>query len=215
MIAKAIYAGCPVIACCLGWAIEGTVLYGIFRGMTPIERRAERKRRTLKHRSGLDAFPEAPIPLGAMKPALARRSVMELEVSTMIDRPVTTVWDFYAVHHVENHPRWDPDLELENTTDGPIRVETVIKRRVTRFGNTTEGTMEIIEFEPEKVIRVKTQDGSMKINGWALFAAPGENETKLTIGGEFPGMDDSMEEKIRPLIERSAANIKSLIESET
>jgi len=75
--------------------------------------------------------------------------------------------------------------------------------------------MEIIEFEPEKVIRVKTQDGSMKINGWALFAAPGENETKLTIGGEFPGMDDSMEEKIRPLIERSAANIKSLIESET
>ncbi len=35
------------------------------------------------------------------------------------------------------------------------------------------------------------------------------------MGGEFPDMDDSMKEKIRPLMERSAANIKSLIESET
>ena len=140
---------------------------------------------------------------------------MELEVSTLIDRPVATVWDWYAVHHVENHPRWDPDLELQNTTDGPIRVGTVIKRRSTRFETPTEGTTEIIEFEPEKVMKATTQDGSMTINGWALFAAPGENQTKLTIGGEFPGMDDSMKEKIRPLMERSAANIKSLIESET
>ena len=140
---------------------------------------------------------------------------MELEVSTLIDRPVATVWDWYAVHHVENHPRWDPAIELENPTDVPLAVGTVIKRRSTRFETPTEGTTEIIEFEPEKVMKATTQDGSMTINGWALFAAPGENQTKLTIGGEFPGMDDSMKEKIRPLMERSAANIKSLIESET
>lgn len=133
----------------------------------------------------------------------------------MIDRPVATVWDFYAVHQVENHPRWDPDLTVENTTEGPIGVGTVIKRRSTRFGTPTEGTMEVTEFEPEKVMRVKTKDGAMTINGFAFFEATGENETKLTIGGEFPGMDDSMEEKIRPLIERSAQTIKRLIESET
>ena len=140
---------------------------------------------------------------------------MEVEVSTIIDRPVATVWDWYAVHHVENHPRWNPDMEMENTTDGPVAVGTVIKRRNTMLGTPTEGTMEITEFEPEKVMRGKVQEGSMAIDGWALFAATGENETKLTIGGEFPGMDDSMKETMRPLIERSAANIKSLIESET
>lgn len=140
---------------------------------------------------------------------------MELEVSTMIDRPVATVWDFYAIHHVENHPRWDPAIELENPTDVPLGVGTVIKRRSTRFDTPTEGTMEVTEFEPEKVMRAKIQDGSMTINGWALFAAPGENETKLTIGGEFPGMDDSMEETMRAGIEQGAAKIKSLIESET
>lgn len=140
---------------------------------------------------------------------------MELEVSTMIDRPVATVWDFFAVHHVQNHPRWDPDMHLEKVTDGPVGVGTVIKRRSTRSGTTTEGTMEIVEFEPEKVMRTKAQDGSTTINGSVRFDALGENQTKLTLDVEFPGMDDSMEETMRPLIERSAAKIKSLIESET
>ena len=140
---------------------------------------------------------------------------MEIEVSTVINRPVATVWDWYAVHHVENHPRWDPSLELEATSDEPIGVGTVIKRRATRFGNTTEGTMEVIEFAPEKAMRVRTQDGPMKINGWVLFETLGTDETKVILGGEFPGMDDSMEEKIRPMMEQSASSIKSLIESET
>jgi hypothetical protein len=133
----------------------------------------------------------------------------------VIDRPVSTVWDFYAVHHVENHPRWDPSLELEATSEEPIGVGTVIKRRATRFGKTTQGTMEVVEFEPEKVMRVKTQDGPMTINGWVLFEAVEDHKTKLVLGGDFPGLDDSMEEKLRPMMERSASNIRSLIESET
>jgi hypothetical protein len=140
---------------------------------------------------------------------------LELEVSTVVGRPIAVVWDFYAVHHVENHPRWDPDLELENTTGGPIRVGTVIRRRSARFDPPTEGTMEVVEFEPQKLMRVKTQDGSMTINGFAKFAESGDNETRITIGGEFPGMDDSMADTIRPLMERSASSIKKLIEAET
>jgi uncharacterized protein YndB with AHSA1/START domain len=142
------------------------------------------------------------------------RRRMELEVSTVINRPVSTVWEFYAVNHVENHPRWDPSLELAAKSDGPIGVGTVIERRATRFGKTTEGTMEVVEFEPEKAMRVRTQDGPMTINGWVLFDAVSEGETRISLGGEFPGMDDSMEENIRPMMERSAATIKDLIESE-
>lgn len=140
---------------------------------------------------------------------------MELQVTTIINRPVSTVWDFYAVHHVENHPRWDPDVHLERTTEGPVGVGTVLRRRTTRFETPTEGTMEITEFIPERSMRVRTQDGPMTINGLAILAAPTAQQTQLTLGGEFPGLDDSMKEKIRPLMERSAANIKSLIESET
>jgi hypothetical protein len=140
---------------------------------------------------------------------------VKLEVSTVIDRPVSTVWDWYAVHHIQNHPRWDPSLELEATSEEPMGVGTVIKRRATRFGTTTEGTMEVIEFEPEKAMRVRTQDGPMTINGWVLFEPLGSDETKLTLGGEFVAMDDSMEETVRPMMERSASTIKTLLESET
>lgn len=53
------------------------------------------------------------------------------------------------------------------------------------------------------------------IDGWAFFVAHGDEETELTIGGEFHGIDDEMKMRIEPLMERSAANIKALIESET
>jgi hypothetical protein len=140
---------------------------------------------------------------------------MELEVSTMIQRSVATVWDFCAVHHVENHPRWDPDVALTNATGGPIGVGTVLRRRSTRFEPPTEGTMEVTEFEPERAMRATTHDGPMTIHGWTLFTARGEDATELTLGAEFPGMDASMADRIRPLMERSAGNIKVLIESET
>ena len=140
---------------------------------------------------------------------------MKIDVSTVVDRPVATVWDFYAVHHVDNHPRWDPDLELERVSDGPIGLNTLIKRRNTRYDPPTEGKMEVVEFVPEKVMGVKIQDGPIETRGRATFSAPTPNTTDMTISADFPGIDDSMADKIKPLMERSAQTIKQLIESET
>ena len=140
---------------------------------------------------------------------------MLVEASTTIDRPVADVWEFYAVNHVANHPRWDETIELEATEDGPMGVGTVIKRRVTRFGNVTEGTMEVTEFEPERVMRVRTHDGPMTINGFATFVAIGDDKSEITIGGDIPGIDESLAEQIRAMMGGSVANIKALIESET
>ena len=140
---------------------------------------------------------------------------MELAVSTTIQRPVATVWDFCAVHHVENHPRWDPDIELENPTGVPIGVGTVLRRRSTQFEPPTEGTVEITGFEPERAMRSTIHDGPMTIHGSMTVAARGDAATELTLRAEFPGMDASMADRIRPLMERSAAKIKVLVESET
>lgn len=140
---------------------------------------------------------------------------MRVEASTTIDRPVSSVWRFYAVDHVANHPRWDETIELEATSRDPIGVGTVIKRRVTRFGKVTEGTMEVTEFEPESVMSVRTQDGPMTIDGFARFRAVGDGQTEITIGGDIPGIDEAMAEQIRGMMSGSVANIKALIESET
>ena len=67
---------------------------------------------------------------------------------------------------------------------------------------TTEGTMEVVEFAPEKVMRVETHDGPMIIHGWARFEVIGRDETRLTIGGDIPGVDESVAAQIRTMISR-------------
>lgn len=140
---------------------------------------------------------------------------MRVDASITVDRPVADVWGFYAVNHVVNHPRWDETIELEATSDEPIGVGTVINRRVARFGNVTEGTMEVTVFEPESAMRVRTHDGPMTIDGFATFQTVGDERTEFTIGGDIPGIDEAMAEQIRSMMETSVANIKALIESET
>lgn len=82
-----------------------------------------------------------------------------------------------------------------------------------RYDTPTEGSMEVVEFEPRSAMGVKIQDGPVETRGRATFSAVTADTTAMTIWADFPGLDDSMADKIRPLMERSAAAIKRLIES--
>lgn len=139
---------------------------------------------------------------------------MDIQEPTVIERPLAAVWDFCIVHHIENHPRWDPSIELESSSDDPIRVGSVIIRRTTRFGTTSEGTMEITELEPMRVMRVVTQDGPMRINGLMLFEAVDEGTTRFTRGGDFPDITDEQAATIRRMMREAGGTIKTLIETE-
>ncbi len=139
---------------------------------------------------------------------------VQLQVSQVIDRPIDKVFHFYADEHVRNHPRWDPDMQLEQISEGPIGVGTVIRRRNTHSGTPVDGTMEVVEFERNKIIGVKIHDGPSVTRGWVTFKVENEKQTTLTIHAEFPDMDESMKSWITGMVERSARNIKQLIESE-
>jgi glucokinase len=139
---------------------------------------------------------------------------LKVQVSEVIDRRVSDVWHFYAVDHVRNHPRWDPDMQLEKVTIGPIGVGTIIRRTNTHSGTPVEGTMEVVEFEPNQAMGVVIHDGPSETHGRVTFEPVSPGQTMITINAEFVGMDESMADKITPLVERSARNIKQLIESE-
>jgi hypothetical protein len=139
---------------------------------------------------------------------------VRIQVSEVIDRPVAEVFHFYAHEHVRNHPRWDPDMQLEQISEGPIGVGTIIRRRKTHSGTPVEGTMEIVEFEPNRTMGAVIHDGPTVTRGRATFKAESQERTTLTISAEFADMDESMESLITSLMERSARNIKHLIESE-
>ena len=139
----------------------------------------------------------------------------KIQVSVVIDRPVAEVFHFYAIEHVRNHPRWDPDMQLEQVSDGPISVGTIINRLNSRSGTPVEGTMEVVEFEPNRAFGMVIHDGPVEMHGGATFQAASHDRTTLIINIELPDMDSSMDTSILTNgIERSVQNIKHLIESE-
>jgi uncharacterized protein YndB with AHSA1/START domain len=139
---------------------------------------------------------------------------VRIEVSEVIDRPVPIVFNFYADDHVRNHPRWDPDIELWRTSDEPIGLGTIIHRRNSRAGTPVEGTMEVVEYEPNRAFGVLTREGGMEIYGRGTFEEVGEGRTRLTIRAEMP-IDESMKDRMSGLVQGSIQNIKELIEAET
>jgi uncharacterized protein YndB with AHSA1/START domain len=139
---------------------------------------------------------------------------VRMEVSEEIDRPVPVVFKFYTDDHVRNHPRWDPDIELWRTSDEPIGLGTIIQRRNSHAGTVVEGTMEVVEYEPNGAFGVVILDGPMETHGRTTFEEAGEGRTRLTIRAEMP-IDESMKDRITALMQRSIQNIKKLIEAET
>ena len=141
---------------------------------------------------------------------------MEIRVSNDVDRPIADVWRFYAVDHVQNHPRWDPDMHLEQLSDGPIGVGTRIRRVNTRWGQPVEGEMEVVEFEPERSMAAVIHDANMDIHGRATFEPRGAERTLLTLSVDVPELDDP--EKVtfmRAMMQRSVDNMKTLMEAKS
>jgi hypothetical protein len=140
---------------------------------------------------------------------------MLIQVSQVIDRPVADVFRWYAEDHVRNHPRWNPDLELEQVSTGRIGVGTVIRRLNKMSSTPIEGTMEIVEYEPNQAMGAVIREGPVEVHGRATFEAEAPSRTRLTISADMPGVDESADRsRITALMERSARNIKQLVESE-
>lgn len=136
--------------------------------------------------------------------------------STVIDRPVAIAFRFFAEEHVRNHPRWDPDIKLEQVSPGPMGVGTMIRRINSRRGTPVEGTMEVVEYEQDHVLGMLIHDGPVEIRARTVFEAEGEDRTRITHNLEFPSLDDSMDKSFMSSeFQRSLRNIKQFIESET
>lgn len=140
---------------------------------------------------------------------------LRFETTEVIDRPIEKVFHFYAVDHVRNHPRWDPDMELWLEGDAPIGVGTIIRRRNRRSGKPVEGTMQVIEFEPNKAFSMLIHDGPAEMRGRSTFEAVGDHQTRITTVIDIPGMDENADRSfLNAKLERSARIRKQLMEAE-
>ncbi len=137
---------------------------------------------------------------------------MRIELSQVIDRPPGEVFRFIAADHVRNHPRWDPKMELEQVTEGPVGVGTVIRRRQTHTGAPVDGTMEVVEFESDHAFGMVINDGSIEMHSRMMFEPQGSHATRITATLDVPSMVDPMDSGP---IQRSMRRMKELIESES
>lgn len=137
-----------------------------------------------------------------------------IEVSTVVERPVEDVYRIHATEHVQNHPRWDPIIQLEQVTIGPLGVGTKIKRINSHSGVPVEGTMEIIQFEPNKSLGMLIKEGHIELRSIADYEAKGPDQTTLTLMTEFFGLDESVDENaLTSQVESAVQNHKQFIES--
>jgi hypothetical protein len=140
---------------------------------------------------------------------------LQLESSQVIERSVDKVFHFFAVEHVRNHPRWDPDIELWLDSEAPIGVGTIIRRRNSRSGTPVEGRMEVVEFEPERALAMVIHDGALVTHGRTTFEAVSANQTKITTMIDMPWMDENTDTTfLKGKLERSNQIRKQLMESE-
>ena len=116
---------------------------------------------------------------------------------------------------VRNHPRWNPDLELEQISDGPMGLGTKIRRRNTMGETPVDGEMEITEWEPPHAVATSIRDGDVQTVGQATLEEKGPARTFLAISADMPWLDDSERAGfIQGMMERSVANMKRLMETE-
>lgn len=140
---------------------------------------------------------------------------ISVQHSQVIERPVDKVFGFMVDNHVQNHPRWDSDIELWLDSDEPIQLGTVIQRRNTRSGEPVEGTMEVVEFERNKSFATLIHDGPMKFMGRLRFESLGGERTRVTLIVELPDMDEKMDTRFLEQRMKETADIrKQLIETE-
>jgi hypothetical protein len=136
---------------------------------------------------------------------------VKLDVSESIERPPADVFRFVATDHVENHPRWDPQMSLVQETPGPIGVGTRIRRRRAWGETVVEGEMEITEYEPDRAMGAVIHDGPMELRSRTTVEPEGEAGSRLTFTVES---DDAPLDRMEEPIKGSLGRIKEMVEAD-
>jgi uncharacterized protein YndB with AHSA1/START domain len=143
--------------------------------------------------------------------------MIDVTVSTIVNRPVTEVFAFVA--EMENEPGWHTDvLEAERLTDGEVGRGT---RYRVQFRpqpmSPSEGTVEIVDFESGRRIVSKSDMGNMKPTMTHGFEeATGGTRVTRRIQIETSGSMTLISPLMRMMVRRSNVrfidNLKRLLE---
>lgn len=138
-------------------------------------------------------------------------AVVNVEVSTTIDRPVDEVFQF--VEDEANIPKWDDDLlTVTKTSDGPIGVGSTFHLDIKPFMGSSEGNGRVLNHRPNEVIELQFDFGKMKPHVFHMFEGQGSS-TRFTRRVEIdpPGLMKLMQPMMKGMIrKRNVAYLQKL-----
>ena len=145
---------------------------------------------------------------------------MPLKASTRINRPIENVFEFVAVNHFRNHPRWDPNIiELTPMQSGPVAVGSTA--RVQRRKGTENEVLEVVEFQPPRRFATRDNIGPFLLSVTCLIE-PVEPQTSrliLIANTTVAGPMRIVAPLLRPIFARqmrkSLRRIKMMVEQES
>ena len=141
----------------------------------------------------------------------------KVERTLVIHQPVEKV--FAYVTNPRNNPKWQPDiLESRVIPDEPTQIGTRVTDVRSILGRKLELTTEVIEFEPNKMMRVKSASGPIPLSGRITFE-PVDGGTRVNFLAEAePTGFFKMAERMfsgawRKGVEDSLNRLKELLEA--
>ena len=143
--------------------------------------------------------------------------MINLELGTLIDRPIKDVFTF--VSNPNNMSKWNSAVvSIQQVTPGAVGVGTKFKTVGEAMGRRLEGEMQVQTFEPDTKCGFQLQAGPMQMNLTMSFKTVGTG-TKLNLNvqgnpaGVFKLAEGLMTGQVKSLMEGNLTKLKSVLES--
>ena len=82
--------------------------------------------------------------------------MVKIEISLHVNRPVAEVFNY--LNDPTKMAEWNPIIEEATASETPVKVGTRIRTRTRMLGRKIEGTLEVVEYEPNKRVVQKSDE---------------------------------------------------------
>jgi carbon monoxide dehydrogenase subunit G len=142
--------------------------------------------------------------------------MINLDLGTLIDRPVKDVFAFVA--DPNNMAKWNSAVvSLQQITPGTVGVGTKFKSVGEMMGRRIEGEMQVTALEPDSHCGYQVNAGPMQVNLNLSFKPVGTG-TKISLNaqgnpaGIFKLAEPVMAGRVKSMMEENLARLKSVLE---
>ncbi|UCF61827.1 MAG: SRPBCC family protein [Anaerolineaceae bacterium] len=143
--------------------------------------------------------------------------MIKVESSVIINQPIEKVFEFLT--KPENDAKWYMGVEsMDHTPGEPAGVGSTSQSKTTFLGVPITVTWEVIGYDPPSMIKAKTVEGPLTVEGTYTLEAVAEDQTKVSVHGEadLVGVFDLAEPFVERVAKRhwdaSFENLKDVLE---